>query len=160
MDQEQDVIGLKTSISDAAWDIIKNNGLEAFNESISIPEIEKNIETPSFTSPSVPDISKIKVPDQLLKGFISENTEKTPIKQIINKTSPNNSFLTESELKVLQEAQKIISKVLEMTTCGSIGVNMAGSTPKPKKIKAVKYKSSLKKKKKTLKVLNKLEQYD
>lgn len=157
---EQDVVGLETSISDAAWSIIQSEGVKELDESVSVPEQDMSGKTPRFISEQAPDISKIKVPSGMLRGLIVEDEEETiPIKTIIKQTSSTNLFLTEPELKILQEAQKIIAKVLEMTTCGSIGVNMAGSTPKPKKAKAVKYKPTLKKKK-TLNIISKLEKYE
>lgn len=59
-------------------------------------------------------------------------TDETPKKETLTETqtsspAPTQTLqLTETELRILSEAKRIIEKIQEMTSVGSIGVNMAG----------------------------------
>ena len=145
-------------VSEEAWDIIMgNNPVEKAAQAIYENQVDSpiNRSTPQalYNVPmadNVPDISNVQVPS----SFFSEQ-EKPVAKQTISKKSV---MITEEELKVLVAAKQIISRLLEMTNCGTIGVNMA-SKPKvkmnvPKKVETkearLKPKLKFEKKKKTL----------
>ncbi len=59
-------------------------------------------------------------------------TDETPKNETLTETqtsspAPTQTLqLTETELRILSEAKRIIEKIQEMTSVGSIGVNMAG----------------------------------
>lgn len=91
-----------------------------------------------------PDITKIKVPQELVEALIegkstyNVNEGCTPKKKVVpkrKKSVPQNRDLQEWVNKfslLLREGQEILQ---EMTTVGAIGVNMAGTEDKPKKKK-------------------------
>ena len=102
----------------------------------------------SVPTPDGPDLSKIQVDeatvtDIFAKSFgIKKKVVAKPIqesKKIVEKTKPTSKspeqLIAEFE-QVLTQAKSLIQ---EMTTCGMIGVNMAGSAKKKKLKKKWKY---------------------
>jgi hypothetical protein len=142
------------SISSAAWDILTEHGITDEEGFIEKPLSKLAASKEDDLAPEhryVPDLSNVEVPE----FFIGESKEEKPAPK--HKTQYS-KLLTEEEIQVLERAKKIISKVLEMTTCGTIGVNMAGPGKKaPKKI-TLKPKKKVKKAKSDL--LTRLKQYE
>ena len=73
----------------------------------------------------------------ILMGHAGVPTKKEEvIEEHVDVPSPTLLELTPQDLETLSEAKRIIEKIQEMTSVGSIGVNMAGGTTKdPKAIK-------------------------
>jgi len=63
-----------------------------------------------------------------LMGLADETPKNEPLTETqTSSPAPTQTLqLTEAELKTLSEAKRIIEKIQEMTSVGSIGVNMAG----------------------------------
>lgn len=142
------------SISSNAWDIILSD-LEGTGAGIETKSPVPQVFQEEENYGPVPDISNIEVPTTLFEVF-GEPKEKQP-----KVSKPQiTTLLTEEEIQTLEKAKQIISKVLEMTTCGSIGVNMAGKTPKkPKTLSVIRKKKKTDKKKGTS-ILSKLDRYE
>ena len=129
------------SIGDFAMSLIEQNKNE-YKKSVS------NGLPVSMPTPEGPDLSKIQVDeatvtDIFAKSFgIKKKAVATPVqesKKIVEKTKPTRKspeqLIAEFE-QVLTQARSLIQ---EMTTCGMIGVNMAGPAKKKKLKKKWKY---------------------
>jgi len=72
---------------------------------------------------------KVPTPEPIVESHVAEKEDSTPSEW----GSPTITMeLTPQELQTLSEAKRIITKIQEATTVGTIGVNMAGGTPSPK----------------------------
>jgi len=99
----------------------------------------KLVSTPKgIIRPNGPDISKVTVPAKYTKAILENSFGKTVDVEEINEeesveASPKNPEVYVKELmRLIQEAKELIN---EMTSCGSIGTNMAGKigfTKRPK----------------------------
>lgn len=81
----------------------------------------------------VPDISNIEVPTDFLNGIVENKVSEVPqapVQEVKVVATPPQSLTEVTELRSLIEELKdlvveVKSTLVEMTTCGSIGVNMA-----------------------------------
>jgi len=64
--------------------------------------------------------------EEIKEERIVESVEEPPVQQ---------PLITEQDLHILNEAKRIIAQIQEMTSVGSIGVNMAGPSGDAKKVK-------------------------
>lgn len=129
------------SIGDFAMSLIQNNKDE-YKRGVS-----NGLPVPAPT-PQGPDLSKIEideatVTDIFAKSFgIKKKVVAKPIqesKRVVEKTMPERK----SPEQLIAEFEQVLTKakglIQEMTSCGMIGVNMAGSAKKKKLKKKWKY---------------------
>lgn len=117
---EKSLEELGQSIGSFAMNLIEENEVQA---PISMDNME------SIPDSSIPDISKIELPDTLNESLLGITVPKKPIvTQIQKKTSTEDLNILLQEFKdVLSEMKETLEALNEMTTVGAIGVNLGKS---------------------------------
>jgi hypothetical protein len=122
-----------------------NEGLVAPSKTTAAPA--PKAEEPNYKQL---DISKTKVPDSFMKqllgeSYVSKQPNKVHKKIVKEETKPQQHFINEEKVdELISLLRDVKSLLMEMTTVGNIGTNLAGPVQKPKTKKDA-FKTALRK---------------